>query len=524
MQRKIRKLMRNPKLFFRDAAIKRGWLPAPIQTKAPVKPAPAPAPLPVVKRAAPAVQDPLRGLVPNYIVPHHQEQAVFEILLGLGINFYRVPTAWHHVLRIAIPDNAVEAVIKALNTARTFSYKLKIARGTQNFDLIHLRFYDDKYLYHNLSIQLDPWYITPLGIQTRHHNQLTQFIPRAEINRSVYSYMPFYLVQKNQLRHMQEFVQGSKALFQAGDREIDIVYTWVDDKDTRWQQKKAFYAPASSGQSPRYAEYEQLRYSLRSLASYCPFVRNIYIVTDDQKPHWLDLDHPKIRLIDHRDIFPDSSVLPVFNSVAIEANLHRIPGLSENFIYMNDDFFFGSPVSEQTFVHSNGIGKIFLESSPNAYGEILDDYEDTRKLSLYSAQVFLKKMGRNPFYWPLHVPMIKNREVMAEAEACFQEEWERTRRSRFRESETISPLYLVYSYYAYETGRAVQDSIPHRYLSTDDKNLEKSLQTLGTEIKEGRCKVFCINDHRTVEPKATMAVKTFLERTFPIPAPWELDD
>ena len=90
-------------------------------------------------------------------------------------------------------------------------------------------------------------------------------------------------------------------------------------------------------------------YSLRALWLHAPFVRNIYLVTADQRPDWLDDSDDRITLVSHAEIFPDSDMLPTFNSHAIEACLHRIPGLSEHFIYMNDDVFFGREVSSDLF-------------------------------------------------------------------------------------------------------------------------------------------------------------------------------
>src|SRR5690606_37656216 len=77
----------------------------------------------------------------------------------------------------------------------------------------------------------------------------------------------------------------------------------------------------------RFRNRGELRYSLRSVAAFLPQVRNIYIVTDSQRPAWLDTSHPKIRMVAHSDIFP-AAHRPSFNSHAIESNLHRIEGLS----------------------------------------------------------------------------------------------------------------------------------------------------------------------------------------------------
>ena len=60
---------------------------------------------------------------------------------------------------------------------------------------------------------------------------------------------------------------------------------------------------AASGRA-RYADRGELRYSMRSLHLFAPWVRRIHLVTAGQVPDWLDADHPRVNLVDHRDLFP----------------------------------------------------------------------------------------------------------------------------------------------------------------------------------------------------------------------------
>lgn len=109
----------------------------------------------------------------------------------------------------------------------------------------------------------------------------------------------------------------------------------------------------------RYRDSNELRYSLRSLVKYAPWVRHIYIVTDNQIPSWLNLETDRLTVITHEEIFLNKSHLPVFSSPAIETHLHRIPGLSKKFIYFNDDVFLGAPVLPEDFVHMNGAQRLY---------------------------------------------------------------------------------------------------------------------------------------------------------------------
>ncbi|XP_070534877.1 N-acetylglucosamine-1-phosphotransferase subunits alpha/beta-like isoform X2 [Ptychodera flava] len=110
----------------------------------------------------------------------------------------------------------------------------------------------------------------------------------------------------------------------------------------------------------RFEDNEELRYSLRSVERNAPWVRHIYIVTNGQIPSWLNLDNPRLTVITHEDIFTNKSHLPTFASPAIESHIHKIPGLSQKFIYLNDDVMFGKPVwPDDFYTHANG-QKVYL--------------------------------------------------------------------------------------------------------------------------------------------------------------------
>uniref|UniRef100_T1K857 LNR domain-containing protein n=1 Tax=Tetranychus urticae TaxID=32264 RepID=T1K857_TETUR len=110
----------------------------------------------------------------------------------------------------------------------------------------------------------------------------------------------------------------------------------------------------------RFADNDELKYSIRSIEKFAPWIRNIYLVTNGQIPNWINADHPQLRLISHEDIFPNKNDLPTFNSAAIEVHLHRIPGLSEKFIYFNDDIMLGKPVFLDDFYSPTSGYKIYL--------------------------------------------------------------------------------------------------------------------------------------------------------------------
>ena len=132
---------------------------------------------------------------------------------------------------------------------------------------------------------------------------------------------------------------------------IDIVVPWVDDTDPVWRAKKTQYTgeDMQEGNSEvRYRDWDTLKYWFRGVEKFAPWVRYIYFVSDNQKPEWLNLDHPKLKWVKHTDYIPQE-YLPTFSSHVIEWNLHRIKDLSENFIYFNDDVFLISDTKPEDF-------------------------------------------------------------------------------------------------------------------------------------------------------------------------------
>ena len=132
---------------------------------------------------------------------------------------------------------------------------------------------------------------------------------------------------------------------------IDFVVPWVDDTDPLWRAKKAKYTGVEEreGNSEvRYRDWNTLKYWFRGVEKFAPWVRYVHFVTDDQKPEWLNIDHPKLKWVKHTDFIP-GEYLPTFSCQAIEWNLHRIPELSEHFVFFNDDVFLISETKPTDF-------------------------------------------------------------------------------------------------------------------------------------------------------------------------------
>ena len=138
--------------------------------------------------------------------------------------------------------------------------------------------------------------------------------------------------------------------------DIDIVVLWVDGSDPEWQIEKAKYSGSKlddTNSVNRFRDWGLMPYWFRAVENYLPWVRTIHFVTCGQVPSFLKLDHPKLHFVTHREFMPEDC-LPTFNASAIEMNIHRIEGLAEHFLYMNDDTFIGRPLKPEAFF-KNGL-------------------------------------------------------------------------------------------------------------------------------------------------------------------------
>lgn len=169
--------------------------------------------------------------------------------------------------------------------------------------------------------------------------------------------------------------------------EVDLVYLWVNGNDPQWRAKRnATIGGTEDGSAVncegRYADNDELKFSLRAVEMYAPWIQRIFIVTDNQVPRWLDVSNPKIRIVDHTEIIP-AEYLPTFNSPVIEHFLYRIPGLGEHFLYANDDMFINRPVTPADFFGSDGLPILRLNRRP------------FRKLTLFLKSKLLKRKISN---------------------------------------------------------------------------------------------------------------------------------
>ena len=138
---------------------------------------------------------------------------------------------------------------------------------------------------------------------------------------------------------------------------VDAVVTWVDSSCPLWQEARKRHAadePDYSFSTPQAPDAE-VDLCLSLLVEFLPWLRRIWLVTmRPQRPQCLSREEfrGKVHVVHHDEIFEHASHLPSFSSHAIEANLWRIPGLCEKFIYLNDDMYVLQPLAESVFFQS----------------------------------------------------------------------------------------------------------------------------------------------------------------------------
>ena len=127
--------------------------------------------------------------------------------------------------------------------------------------------------------------------------------------------------------------------------KIDFVVTWLDSDDPDWIVEYHKYRGDNIPKEDkgRYRNWDFFRYWFRAVENYAPWVNKVFLVTNGKFPDWINPNHSKLAMVKHSDYMPEK-YLPTFNSRAIELNFHRIDGLSEHFVYFNDDMFINNPV------------------------------------------------------------------------------------------------------------------------------------------------------------------------------------
>ncbi len=303
---------------------------------------------------------------------------------------------------------------------------------------------------------------------------------------------------------------------------IDLVYFWVDGNDPKWIKKKEQFldedvkATALAG---RYENNDELKYSLRSVEKYLPWIRKIFIVTDDQLPDFINGDNPKINIVSHSEIIP-SELLPTFNAWVLENFIHNIPGLSEKFLYANDDFFVNAYLQPDFFFRDD-LPIIRMKSSFGFITELklkkfLGRFLNTYDLGTLSLLKLIKnKYGKRLYLRKHHNMDSYLKSDYQEATEAMYDEIKHTLHNRFRKNNDFHRMLFDCYLLIKEKG--------HLLYSTKNDSCIISLEEADYQsvLNEYQPKLFCLNDTSKATEEDRKRVQPFLETLFPDKSPFE---
>jgi len=330
--------------------------------------------------------------------------------------------------------------------------------------------------------------------------------------------------------------------------KIDFVVLWVDGSDEEWLKEKQKYDPTivdASSCAARYRDWDNLQYWFRGVEKFAPWVNNVYFVTWGHTPKWLNLKHPKLKIVNHKDFIP-AEYLPTYNSNAIELNLHRIPELSEHFVLFNDDMFLIKPVNPEDFFVNGKPSDEFVmnaivphptmpiigHTSINNVGVINKYFNKKTAIRKMRSKIYNPRYGKGLLrnlllsFWGEYTGFFNTHIPLAHLKSTFMLMWEKeemllheTCSNRFRKFNDLS--HWLMRYWNLCSGNFVPRKAGFGKLFTVGDNNTAILDY----ILRQKGKTVCINDSSVdIDFERTVSeVKQAFERILPEKSEFEVD-
>lgn len=269
---------------------------------------------------------------------------------------------------------------------------------------------------------------------------------------------------------------------------MDIVITYVNGLDPEWQTDYA-NCIGEKALTKRYRDWGTLPFLMRGIEECMPFIENVFLVVsrESQVPEWID--RSAVSVVLHKDFIP-AQFLPTFNSTSIEMFMHRIEGLSEEFIYFNDDFFPMLP-SKPTDFFRDGRVAVSMKHHLCTFGNLF------RRQTKHSDRIARNVAGKKAMFCyvrPQHTCAPMLRSLCAELyEKCSEE----ILASITPKRDQRNCNQYVFTDYAYFSGHAFMQRISNRHISLS----VATTRWLTKSIVSPRHKMLCINDVAMSEEK-----------------------
>ena len=297
--------------------------------------------------------------------------------------------------------------------------------------------------------------------------------------------------------------------------KIDFVIPWVDGADPQWRTEKAAYSgvkgDADDGREIRFRDWELLKYWFRGVEKYAPWVNKIHFITWGHLPTWMNTAHQKLHIVNHRDYIPEQ-YLPTFSSHTIELNMHRIKGISEQFVYFNDDIFILKELKESDFFQNgkpcdlcvlNAITPRLGEFSPillRTTSYINKHFNKRSGVKKHLSKWFSPKYGKLlirtlcllpwTFYtgfYNHHLAVPYRKQTLETVWQAEPEILDSTCRHRFRNDTDVNQY--IFRYWQLAAGEFVPHAVLGKYV-----NLKSDNTAVYQTIRKRKVKLYCIND------------------------------
>lgn len=304
-----------------------------------------------------------------------------------------------------------------------------------------------------------------------------------------------------------------------GNEKIDFVITWGSNDDPEWKKLYEYYS-AKAGRTVdssiyRYRDWDMLHFLFRGIEKFASWVNKVYFVTNAHPPKWMNTKHPKLIVLNDKDIVP-SQYMPTFSCFPIEFNFHRIEGLSDKFVYFCDDMFIIDNVFPTHFFRNGlpcdmAIMSAVCHTKPNVYDNccfmakaLVNQYFEKTKVVkkdifkwyplsipwVVKANLRYLRLPQFPGFSLNHLPQIYLKKTYDEIWKCCGGELARTCESKFRSYGDVSPTLI--RYWQLASGNFTPCNV-YKYgkvFYLCDKNISESVDCICHQKK----KLICLND------------------------------
>lgn len=284
---------------------------------------------------------------------------------------------------------------------------------------------------------------------------------------------------------------------------MDYVLPFVDCADPVWREQYRSVYPNMRMDAARFRSFDTLKYAFRSIEKNMPFIDRIVLIvsTDSQVPTWVNRE--TVRVIEHKEFMP-AEHLPTFSSSAIESEMWRINGISDRFVYGNDDFFAMQQMSEEDFFDGDLPRLQFSESEY----KVLNVFRISCRngMDMMADAVGCPRTDLSILLQPQHcMKGILNRHMKTVGRLCA----DKIERTITIQRHQWNVTGYIYHYFAFYTGEYADLNATHTYA-----RITNDLKAVIDLIENPRTDMLCINDAGDLEMENYAAACAELSASF----------